>query len=568
VKGFAPLIIVVAIIGVIAFAAMNGLIPASFEGVGFSTLSISNANVETDSNVLSGQQWVVTIVQDSSGGSLSGRFTPEQVKSKTSTGQSPQEAFTFKMDMTKNQVEYPIRAVHGDFDYGKIYQVAFYDMGSYIGASREERLNTCLTRVNGGYDVINLDSPVYSSWICLQKFQVGTFGEADAGTQYFQSTATISKDSGQPYSSQIDNLGATSVNLGSVANLKWQGNLVTGQQVPVPTAQDVCFINYNQTGNWQAISCNNYNTWKSLYTGYAGCLGIKQKFGTGGSECTNDINNALTIMKQQKSFMVSGGSQAQTTGQMGNGVVILPLPKQFSFPVFTLRIKADYIGIVIPAGIPKILSASSEKFSTGGTGLIKTTIRNDGSSLGAFDVSAVCQSPFTSNDRTRINLNPGQTGDVYLKVIGETQNEATNFCRIVVIDVNQPANRDEKTVQVTVGPVAECREGTTDASGTFLRRCVNGAWKIEKECPQGQIADPLTFSCKDNTTPGGGLNFGDLGALFSKFFAGLILGLILLGALAILSMFIPFLAVLAILRNPKVFIVVLLILALALVVFF
>jgi len=564
-KGYAQIAFVILAIAALLVAAKVGIIPADLTGTGFSTLSASQAQVVTDSNVLSGKQWVITISQDGSGGSLEGRFSPEDIKEVTVTGETPQYPFTFKMEMTKNQVQYPISAIEGE----KLYVVNIYDIGTYIGATREERLKTCIEKVGGGFDVVNPPG-LYTSWYCLQRFEQGTLGKAAEGSVNFESKATLARDGSTPITANINNLDSTSVNLGTVGHLKWQGNLVTGQQVPVPTAQDVCFLNGKQSGAWASISCENYNTYKGKFANFASCVYSKQQqYKTGGNECVQDINNAVTTAQQQKTFMVSGGTQAQTSGTLGSGQVVLPLPKQFQFPVFTLRIKADYIGIVIPAGIPKIDSVTSEKFSTGGTGLIKVTVRNAGNSLGSFDIAATCQAPFSSDDRTRVNVNPGQSADVYLKVFGQTATDATNYCRVVAFDVNQPTNRDEKIVQVSVTTVAECREGTTDASGRLLRKCIGGKWQIVKECPEGEKADPISFTCvKDvvkGSPSGGGLNLDflkGLGDAIGKLIGALIVGAILLIFLVALSLFLPFLAVFAVLKNPKIFIGALIVLAL------
>lgn len=101
----------IVILAIAGYGAFSGSFSVS--GIGFDTLALSNIRIESSSSDLSGQQWVATIVQDGSGGFLEGTFTPQEVSDIYSGSESPQLPFTLKLEMTKNDVQYPINAISG-----------------------------------------------------------------------------------------------------------------------------------------------------------------------------------------------------------------------------------------------------------------------------------------------------------------------------------------------------------------------------------------------------------------------------------------------------------------------
>lgn len=508
-KGAVPWMILILIGGllVVSSSSMKSV-------VGFSTFSLSSVNIESNDASLAGKQWVVGLIQDGSGSSLSGTFSPSQVQSKNPSGESPLYGFTFAMNLDKNQVQYPINAVNGE----QVYTYNIYDIGAGY-PSRQAALDNCVNNVGGGYDVVNPPA-VYGDWICIQRFPLGTYGINGAQSYQFSAIATLTRADGNSNTATINNLDSTSVSLGDVATLRWVGNLVSGQSIPTPQQSDVCFL-YVNTYGWRTISCQNYQTWKSLSVDLVSCVSRTYQAGTTTSNsCIQEVNDKARLAQESKQFVVFGGDVASTTGALGSGVVSLPLSKQFQFPSYVLRIKADYIGINTPVGQPDIVSASCPEFKTGGTGLIKVTVKNIGTGSGSFNVAATCQSPVTSNDRSTVNLAMNAQTDVYLTAQGQADSATASNCIITATDINQPSNKDTTLTSCIVSTIAECREGTHEASGKILRTCTDGKWVVTTTCDVGKIVDATTLQCVDdklqgdNNASGNGLSF-DLNGLFS-----------------------------------------------------
>lgn len=73
---------------------------------------------------------------------------------------------------------------------------------------------------------------------------------------------------------------------------------------------------------------------------------------------------------------------------------------------------------------------------------------------------------------------------------------------IALILLSIPIFADSSQVDVTATSIANCREGTTNAQGRLLQECRNGDWVTVVTCPQGQFAEPLSFTCQEDKIPG------------------------------------------------------------------
>lgn len=63
------------------------------------------------------------------------------------------------------------------------------------------------------------------------------------------------------------------------------------------------------------------------------------------------------------------------------------------------------------------------------------------------------------------------------------------------------------TYAQTINQVADCREGVKHVEGRLLQECRDGRWVTVVTCPEGQLGDPISFTCKSYDT-------GSIGSIF------------------------------------------------------
>jgi hypothetical protein len=173
------------------------------------------------------------------------------------------------------------------------------------------------------------------------------------------------------------------------------------------------------------------------------------------------------------------------SGNEYSGKVTLTVNKLLQFPVLTLKIKADWLGVYVPVGKPLITSVSSTEFQTGGVSYITTKVKNIGDALGSFGVYAQCNQPFSFVGTTEfINLNPNEEGVVNLKISGTCSQKIQGSCNVYAYDRNNPNNKDSKTVSVSCTPIVLCNAGETRCNGKVIEQCnqAGSGWNAIQTC--------------------------------------------------------------------------------------
>jgi hypothetical protein len=206
--------------------------------------------------------------------------------------------------------------------------------------------------------------------------------------------------------------------------------------------------------------------------------------------CVEEYNSYSSYALQPKYlyFYSYDGKILATGVPSGNeysGKVTLTVNKLLQFPVLTLKIKADWLGVYIPVGKPLITSVSSTEFQTGGVSYITTKVKNVGDALGSFGVYAQCNQPFSFIGTTEfISLNPNEEGIVNLKISGTCSQKTQGSCVVYAYDRNNPNNKDSKTVSVSCTPIVLCNAGETRCNGKVIEQCnqAGSGWNAIQTC--------------------------------------------------------------------------------------
>ena len=516
----------------LAIAGLNKNLSVS----GFQTLSLGQVNFNSNDPSIGGQAWLLTVSQNGAGQSASGSFTAQDSLGDTSN------PFTITTSLDKNYASYNIQNQNRMIKRINWEKTKFNPLGaSFSNGQQGFGCNTQVWNNAIRYGIV----PGYSNVYCYNLVNVGSYGTVSSANINFQSTIAV-QGSGGSDSCIITNSGSQSCisNNGNIL-ASWAGSLVSGQSAPQPTDQDIIALYDTNQGGWKTGNLGSYNNW-DIYDriGFGSCLnpmGIQLSTYNADS-CFNNYNNLESSLMAGYSFTSVGGNIATTTGGQNNGQVIMNLPSQLQFPVITMKVKANLIGINIPVGKPKIISASSNLFQTGQTGIITVTVQNIGNSAGSFNVFASCNNGFSQigNALTISALPINSQQIVYLPISSNiVSGTSQGTCTITVKDINNPNNMDTYSVGVSSNAISICTNGETSISGNLIQQCQSNRWVTTTSCASNETAKYVNGvpQCVSNTRISGNW-FSNIFNSISKFFFDVGNVLTLIKLVAVLAIFI------------------------------
>lgn len=492
------LVVFLIIVAILILSQINFVRETFSIGVsGFSALSLSNVHLKSNDPQIGGQAWLLTVSQNGAGQSAYGTFT-------ATDGSSGAESndFTITTSLLENYATYPIYYQGNPIQKVEYTTTAYNPLGSLGGCNP---------------DVWQyVYKPLLSTTAYCYKYTsdavYGTVGSANIN---FQSKINVQGSSGSD-SCTISNFEDTSCisNNGNVY-ASWVGSLVSGQSPPQPSSQNIIALYIPNSGGWILADSQKYNDWLILKTNLLSCIDSQRS-----TSCFTDMNAKETSLLAGKPFTSVGGSVGTTQGGQNNGQIFMQLPTQVQFQVITMRIKASFIGINIPVGVPKVSSASSDIFQTGQTGVIETRITNIGDAQGSFDVSATsCTNGFYQvGNALRVTLPKGNSQTIYIPISANVvSGDLNGVCTIKATDVNNPNNFDTKQVSVASSAISICSPGEKRIAGNHIEICEDNVWKVFIECSDTQTpqynsqGEPVCVD-KENASAN---NF------FSNFFSGI-----------------------------------------------
>jgi len=210
-------------------------------------------------------------------------------------------------------------------------------------------------------------------------------------------------------------------------------------------------------------------------------------------DCVSEHNGLVTVAVRPVDFVAEGGSDVEFTGSANSGELRLPLGRMIEYPMITMRISADVLGIVLPVGVPKIVDVVATDASLGDSGNVAVEIENVGDSLGTFNVAIECPSPFSVRGTSPV-VQVASGASVVSNIAFSAGEEASAGCVITVSDIENPFNRDISTVRVSAtdfGP--PCVDGTIQCIGTVEQVCNAGVWEVTGTgACEGVVIPPVT----------------------------------------------------------------------------
>jgi len=363
---------------------------------------------------------------------------------------------------------------------------------------------------------------------CVFKEQVGTKGAYNSPTITF-SAKIIAQASGiikqkTICSGAVAGCDGSSVSFDDLGTATWSGSLVSGDSPP--NQDQFVAIKRTDLNRWQIARRSTFDSYLPLPSTMDSQL---TEFKTIFAKTTeplvgdNYINNLLAQINPQADALLledTSFTSSPFTKDDATGKVSVTLNRKLTSPNIVFRIRADWIGLVIPSGKPKILSASSEKFASGEGGTITVQIENQGEADGTFSVMLEDCEPFIQSTTSATSRETIAVGDIKTINIGVSggniAEKLSKTCKVKVYDINDPSSYDYASVTIDLESSKVCVPGKISAEGQLIKKCnADGtAFEIVKNCPDVIILDKQgNYDCAPNQKTTNGVLNSNIGGL-------------------------------------------------------
>jgi hypothetical protein len=534
---------------IVAVLVGGFIVYPAYIGGGFATISLSQTKfISTDSD-LGGEAWQLTAVQNSQGEYAIGEISADKITDGESIAKHP---LKIEMFVDEQYVTYPIVK---NTDYHSQFHTANYESKeiSHIDFSGQQDFrDDCSNRPTAFYLTEKDYGIIYNKvFTCYWKSQDATLGTVTTKDTNFKSRIKVTVDN-KVAEGTISNTGPSSVKLKNpntdehLAHASWLGNLVSGEEPPAPSAFNL--VAYK--GGWKNIDDQRYDDYKDYYnTGFENCIARYLNYDTETPQsCVNDWND-IEASALENFPIYFNDKLATTSGTETTGKFIINLPKQIQYPLITLKIKADWLGVYIPIGIPTITNVEApSELQTGTIGYLTITVKNIGEGSGAFEVYASCIGA-SQGPTQYLNLEPNIQGTAYISLVSSTTTKTSYSCTVNARDRNSGEMAAPKTVSGFVTPIIICSTGDKRINGKNIEQCdADGSgWEIIDTCQEGYHPEWKGGNpecVKDEPTPPPGEICNQINPFdkfmcqawqFVKLIVGLIIGAaIIIGALYVL----------------------------------
>jgi len=484
-------------------------------GFGFTTLSLSSVDFKTNdpTGFLQGPVFALTVRQGGLAQHAEGYFSPQVIKDE---GKMVRKGFKLEIDNFEQRCRYPVRVDYSE----KIYKYGLVDCGLF------EPLESCKSKCARFGEVIGWGKAVGElTGYCVYGSPVASYTGRlkDVADYGFRAKLKLTIDGKSPVTATISSTGAGEARLGNVALAVWQGNLVTGASCPVPSSDRVMAV-YSK--GWRLINASYFDSYKNKSDD------LKASFGVHSTQIRlkiEQVNAAADAALRPVSWNNAVGVDSFS---VENGYFFVDLPKQLQFPVFTIYVKADELGLYQPIGKAVILSAQGSTFKTGEDGVIRVDFMNESSVDAGFQVWVECSPGFSMKGSViERQLRAGVRDTVFIPVTGSCSSTKSGNCKVYVkaLGGGTPVTAN---VSMTCSPQQVCDPGKVSCISNVIKQCNSDgtAWLTLEDCAsKGQVCVSNSLgqlSCGSGSNAGTPLPGFDFAGLL--FWVSIVLVLILL----------------------------------------
>lgn len=386
---------------------------------------------------------------------------------------------TFK-DLTGYETKQTLKIEAGTKDEWATYNVINDEkpVYKYVVTKMDECTNDAVFSIY----VIDLPWPYH---VCVNKVQYGTKGSFSNPSVGFSSDLSVTVGSEkitEEVSHTAPNVDFTDSFGNIMAQASWQGSLMTGDPVP-DQARYVAYYRMKGDGStdrWYIATEDDYRE----YSEATAALDLdlldpielieQESVFNKLSTMVQLTNNQVDILLNSD-YKLSDAQNSYNTNELEGAEFRVHLDREILVPVVTWRIKADWLGVVIPVSQPLITNVNSEQFGSGEEGKITVTVKNDGDVGAEFTSSFYGCEPFAMKySAPRNYLDKGQTKDIPLYIsTGAVNYDVDRTCTVKVMDSNMASNYDEMEVFVSMTSAKVCTLNKISIEGKCIYKCID-----------------------------------------------------------------------------------------------
>lgn len=477
------LVIIIAIIAVVGV----GFLGYAFEVMpqNFVFVSVDRVDFISNDPEIDGDAWLVEAVLDGSGQYLIGNTIDKERISDSATKEKAKYDLKITGKLDRLDCEYDIRETEegiikaDHWEKGNVWFLGWGSLkeqcisGRYVGEVRDNGALFFIKESFGG---------LRGTVSCITFDAVARRGRIGTPRTIFDAEITVSNGKGVG-KARVNNVNTSSSNLyvGSekIGNVKWAGNLVTGSQCPVASDQELQAMHSTAFGGWVITDGEKYDrAWSTAPLLLDNCMKSWTQGSGSPSSCVSTFNGFANDALAEKEFTYYNAnsnikeSTTRGTGSVTTGKILLSPPEILQRPSFIFRIKANWLGVFVPVGIPKIVSVSSLEANDTTTGFIQVDVENVGSEKATFEISASCTEGFSpARSQFIYNLEPDDVGSVFLPVQVFCERSKSGTCTITAKDINNPDKKDEMSTSSICSPIISCTANKESCFDDVIKRC-------------------------------------------------------------------------------------------------
>lgn len=511
-------LVLVAFFGLVVYFGSPLIGQASFVTGGLTISSIDDVNVIVNNQENPDGYFRVTAIADRGAESLSGYVSSGNINSET--GVQTKRGFNIGLSGLKEVARYQVDNV----DVTPLWEFEVAPVGS-----------------------TNCDWTCTFSGMCVKKKQVGTIAGLSSTQTYSEVRVTVRNDAGSQDTKTVSNQQTSATFNNGIGNVRWVGGLSTGVDKPNSALYVPHFTENTNVWKLSKETGTKYDKYLSDYNEVKAYLDQQcpQLFADTNLIKQNiySFNSYASRPFQQEDISFSEGF-TWTSSTKYDGKLDYKLPVFTMNPELVFTIKADWLGIEIAKGQPRINSASSVEFNSGDLqGMSSVSVTNVGDGAGSFDFSLEDCSRFSQSypvTGQQFASKQTKTVNVPIKSTGSAD-ERTETCKIKVCDASGFGTCVESDVVIHQLPALLCTPGRQLVEGNCIKECIGNEYVNVKCCESGErVTTNIVgqYICEDIVS-GEVQQDSFLDKLFAGFVAAFIVVTVILVLLAILAFIIP-----------------------------
>ncbi|MDO8537701.1 MAG: M64 family metallopeptidase, partial [archaeon] len=483
----------------------------------FTVSSVSTSDVITRTTQPSQVYWIINTQFNGGGQYITGTINPNTIKGFMNGKASSSQPLTITAEAVNEQVFYDV-SNEGVPIYK--YRVESFDAPDncilgicYAIDNPQPCPGTPSWNFEFGKSVFQYTEKRY----CIYKEQKGIKGTYNNPTINFSARITAQAGSITKQkticSGAVAGCDGSSINFDDLGVATWSGSLITGDSPP--NQDQFVAIKRSDNNRWQIARRPTFETYLPLpqitnsqldgLISYIASRNDEDQIAYVDSliaTTLTPVNQAADVLlAEDTSFTASPFTKDGNTGR-----VTITLNRRLTSPNIVFRIRADWIGLVIPSGKPKILNVSTEKFASGESGTINVQIQNVGDVAGTFSVILEGCEPFIQSTTSATSRETIQAGDIKNISIGisggNISEQLSKTCKVKAYDINDPSSSDSSSVTIELEQAKACIPGKIFADGQSIKRCKADGSGIElvRNCDSGVISDGQGgFTCNQSS---------------------------------------------------------------------